>query len=1046
MKKKVPPCLENDTCLFGRAAWFVALAALFFTPVVRAQVIWDGGGTDDFWSTGTNWDGNAAPSSGNAVEFSGTTRPSPVNDLTDGADPFLVSSISFTNTTTGGDFNVSGAALRLSGPISTTTGAASNNLADTVANNIQFLADITVTANTRHDLTLSGDLSEDSPSRSLRKLGGGTLTLTGLNSFSGEVRINNGSISANSIADVGSASALGAGNLIVVGNGGVTRTLRFENLAADQESNRQFQIGGEATDGTGGLILTNDDTDSTLTFDNAVFNVQDTTANTRSIQLSTNNVGANTISGVIQDNDGGAIELSKTGTGRWVLGESNTFTGGVQILAGTLQVGRLANYGVASSLGAASSGVIQIGSNNVSTPLPTLLYVGDGDSSDRQFQIGGGTATTHNGNAGMINDGTGALTFTAGTFNVAQTDAANTGTRVLILAGSYTGSSNEIQGVIQNNGNASDALVGVTKTGAASWILSGPNTYTGATSVDEGTLTIANSSTTSGTTLSGTGTLNLNHAGSLGPNGDLTLTGGTLDTTGAGDLVLTTTGNVALNGDFDFGGSHDLSIANGTSSMSGARTITLGGVDSTLALGTLSMGGANGATLTVNGSGNRLVLGGVNLVDSDTLARNRNFLGDADIEITGPVLAGPGLASGSLTYSGSGTLTLSGANNYDGTTTVSSGTVTVESNVGDGNTTLADGATLNLNAATALNAAGNLIANGGTIDNTSGGAVNVTSTGTMSFTTSATTTVTFGGTNALTLNQLVDLGTQNRELVFQGSAPVTLAGNISRSGTVARTLTIDTDTNASVTLSGVIDETATGDLALTKTGLGLLTLSNSGNAYEGATTVQAGTLRLNGSTGDGGTVSVATGATLEGTGTINGALSVAGTLAPGNSPGVLTATDDVTFEDGSTYSVELLGGTTAGTDYDQLRLLGSSLTLSLNGANNLQISLAPSFASIAVLNDLYFLADLDDAGSSLTGIFESLNGTVTPLNQGDTFTVSGYEFMIGYTGNSAGNAFTGGNDLVLQYTAVPEPGVAFLLALSALIALIAWRRLSASRS
>lgn len=101
-----------------------------------------------------------------------------------------------------------------------------------------------------------------------------------------------------------------------------------------------------------------------------------------------------------------------------------------------------------------------------------------------------------------------------------------------------------------------------------------------------------------------------------------------------------------------------------------------------------------------------------------------------------------------------------------------------------------------------------------------------------------------------------------------------------------------------LTLSGAIGGAGT----MGKTGVGLLTLTGDSAAFAGTLAVNAGSVRLDGMLG--GTVSVASGARLGGTGTLRNA-TIAGTLAPGNGVGTLTASGDITFTAGSTFEIEV---------------------------------------------------------------------------------------------------------------------------------------------
>ena len=102
--------------------------------------------------------------------------------------------------------------------------------------------------------------------------------------------------------------------------------------------------------------------------------------------------------------------------------------------------------------------------------------------------------------------------------------------------------------------------------------------------------------------------------------------------------------------------------------------------------------------------------------------------------------------------------------------------------------------------------------------------------------------------------------------------------------------------------------------SLIKTGTGTLTLSNT-DTYFGSTTVNSGKLVVNGHLLD-SAVTVNGGGTLGGDGTVPAAtVQSGGVLSPGDSPGTLTAVS-LSLATGSTFNEEL-GGTTAGTQYDQ---------------------------------------------------------------------------------------------------------------------------------
>lgn len=129
--------------------------------------------------------------------------------------------------------------------------------------------------------------------------------------------------------------------------------------------------------------------------------------------------------------------------------------------------------------------------------------------------------------------------------------------------------------------------------------------------------------------------------------------------------------------------------------------------------------------------------------------------------------------------------------------------------------------------------------------------------------------------------------------------------------------------------SGSINGGTVGSTSLEKFGLGSLVLTGD-STFTGATSVSGGTLLVNGSLGN-TAVSVETGATLGGTGTIAGAVTVqsGGFLSAGNSPGTLTM-GQLILNTGSRTVFELGAPGSPGMTSDLINVTGN-LTLQ-NGA------------------------------------------------------------------------------------------------------------------
>ncbi len=234
-------------------------------------------------------------------------------------------------------------------------------------------------------------------------------------------------------------------------------------------------------------------------------------------------------------------------------------------------------------------------------------------------------------------------------------------------------------------------------------------------------------------------------------------------------------------------------------------------------------------------------------------------------------------------------------------------------------------------------------------------------------------------------------------------------------------------------------------VSLTHSGSGSLTLTGS-NTYTGSTTITGGTLALSGSgsiispniivgasttfdvSAVAGGYTLASGQTLSGTGTVVGSANIAGTLSPANSPGTLSV-DSQTWLNGGDYNWQILDATgMAGTGYDTISMSGA-LDLSNDGltAGGFSINLWSLLSSGPDVNGNAANVDnsLDQSWALLTA-----SGGITGFDATDfAINISANNGAGGFANSLGGGAFslgTAGNNLVLNFTAVPEPAAAML--------------------
>jgi len=206
-----------------------------------------------------------------------------------------------------------------------------------------------------------------------------------------------------------------------------------------------------------------------------------------------------------------------------------------------------------------------------------------------------------------------------------------------------------------------------------------------------------------------------------------------------------------------------------------------------------------------------------------------------------------------------------------------------------------------------------------------------------------TNTARLAANNGIGAGVTIQLGTSGNSTLDLNGFSTTIAGLTRNASTTTVTNTaagasvLTIDGSASTSYSGGIAD-GTGTVGLTKKGSGTFTLTET-TSYSGNTSVEGGKLVINKANGS-SPITVAAAGTLGGLGPINGSVAVAGTVAPGNSVGLLYTNSSVTFGPGSTYAWEIgdWNGTTAGTGWDLIDAM--DLAFTATPANKLKIAIS----------------------------------------------------------------------------------------------------------
>ncbi len=434
--------------------------------------------------------------------------------------------------------------------------------------------------------------------------------------------------------------------------------------------------------------------------------------------------------GTLDNNVTGGGQIVKSGNDELIVTGANNYSGGTTISGGTLTADHADSLGTGA---VANSGVLQVGEGELENTLSgsgSLVKTGTGEltlSGDNSYS--GGT------------------TIIGGTLTADHADSLGTG------AVANSGVLQVGEGELENTLSGSGSLV---KTGTGELTLSGDNSYSGGTTIADGTLIAANVNALGSGNIDNSGTLMLDAEGEFNLANVATQSGATTE------LARGTTLNVdSLTQQADSTLNIDLSKANGESAIT-ADSVTLGGTLNVTGIGSVTDSWTPEAyTYTLIGSDSaittdfdNLTVAGMNREDVDFLtidgkvdeADNTHYdltaslswyanrdnattdahgtftLSDPDgsfnvaatlTDVDDTLDPGSRWDGKSLTKEGAGTLILSGDNDYSGGTTINEGTLVAASTTALGTGLVDNNATLVLDADGEVSAVGGITTHSG---------------------------------------------------------------------------------------------------------------------------------------------------------------------------------------------------------------------------------------------------------------------------------------------------------------------------------------------
>jgi autotransporter-associated beta strand protein len=568
---------------------------------------------------------------------------------------------------------------------------------------------------------------------------------------------------------------------------------------------------------------------------------------TRTIQVADGTSPSNVdgeFSGVLSGAGGG---INKTGTGTLLLSANNTYTGETLLAAGTLALGHANALGVGGNI-SFSGGTLQYGANNTTDYSSRLVGSGSVvklDTNSQSVTYASALASSNSGGLEKIGSGTlilagnntytGGTTITAGTLQIG--DGGTTGSLVSSSTISNSGalafnrSATLTQGTdFSNTITGTGALL---QNGSGTLVLSANNTYSGATTVNAGTIQLTGSISSSATTVNSGGTLMGN-----GTAGAVTIASGGIISPGNSPGTITV-GNSIWEG----GGNYNWQLYD-------ASGIAGTGWDFISSAGSLTLNATSGNKFNIN-------LWSLSSISPDTNGNALNFSSSASGSWDIASFAG-GISGfnadifqfNTAATSGTGGFTASG---QIGTFSMTSGNNTLTlvytapsaSGVwvaGSGNWTTA--ANWQANAVPdngnpiEFSGAGGTSTNNNALSTVNGITFMASSNGSYTVDGSALEIATGGILNSSAYAQTVglNLSMNGSSTVSADTADLTLSGGVDNNGS---TLTATAASSRTITISGVVSDSG----SLIKNGAGILMLTGN-NTYSGSTTISLGTLQI----------------------------------------------------------------------------------------------------------------------------------------------------------------------------------------------------------